>query len=194
MYYTAEHLVEKAKQAEGFIEIPDGYWLCFVRRTNTEGTPGKFNDVVNVMHKEEIVLTSTCTTTPGMPALKGGYRKYNKLGVAVVKANIWMNKAFSFGKHNGRMDALRQVKPVFVHRDGDKDNIAEELGTAKRGMWHTNIHAATYNTLDKIIKIFIRSWSYGCMVWNYRPDYNRMINFTRGQKFTSAIILDEFSI
>lgn len=194
MYYTSKQLIEKAKQAEDYKGIPEGYWLCFIRRNEAEQEPNKFNDVAYLMKGYEIVLESTCTTTPGLPALRGGFKKYNKAGAAVVKSNIWMNDAFSPGLHNGRMKALRQVKDIYVYRDNDMDDIAEQIGNPKLGMWHTNIHAATYDFLSKVRKIFIKGWSYGCIVWNYMPMYKRMIERTKDQKFISAIVLNEFSI
>lgn len=194
MYYTSKQLITKAKQAEDYKGIPEGYWVCFVRINEEDQKPNEFNDVAYLMRGEEIVLTSTCTTTPGLPALRGGFKKYNKAGAAVVKSNVWMNEAFSPGLHNGKMEALRQVKDIYAYRDGDMDDVAEQLGTPKLGMWHTNIHASTYDFMSKIRRLFIKGWSYGCIVWNFMPDYKRMIKLTKKQKFISAIVLDEFSI
>jgi len=194
MYYTAEQLVTKAKEAKDYQGIPEGYWICCVRVNEADQKPNEFNDVLNLMMGESLVMMTTCTTTPGLPALRGGFKKYNKAGAAVVKAGVWMNNAFSPGLHNGRMKALRQVKDIFAHRDNDMDDIAEELGTAKKGMWHTNIHASTYDFLSKIRRLFIKGWSYGCIVCNFMPKYKKMIELTKSQKYISAIVLKEFSI
>ena len=145
MYYTESQIIQKVKQLEGYQGIPQEYWLCFIRINEADQKPNEFNDVVYLMKGQKIVLTSTCTTTPGLPALRGGFRKYNKAGAAVLKANIWMNKSFSSGLHNGRMKCLRQVKDLYAYRDNDLDDVAEQLGKPTLGMWHTNIHAATYD-------------------------------------------------
>lgn len=194
MYYTSEQIIAKVKEAEGFEKIPEGYWICCIRMNEYDRIPDHFNDTLNLMKGNQIVITTTCTTVPGLPALRGGFKKYNKAGAAVIKAGIWMYNAFAPGLHNGKMKALRQVKDIYVYRDSDMDNIAEELGSAKKGMWHTNIHAATYDFLSKIRKVFIKGWSYGCIVCNFMPEYKILIKLTENQKSISAIVLDEFSI
>lgn len=197
MYYTAKQLIAKAKESEGYEGIPEGYWICCIRMNEEDRKPNQFNDVLNLMEGSRLVLSTTCTTVPGLPALKGGFRRYNKKGAAVAKSNVWMIDAFSPGYHFGssnQMKALRQVKDIFAYRDGDMDDIAEQLGTPVLGMWNTNIHASTYNILNKIRRLLIKGWSYGCIVCNYRPEYNTMIKLTEDQKFISAIVLDEFSL
>ena len=194
MYYSAEHLVAKAKQVEDYKSIPEEYWICCIRVNEADQKPNEFNDTLHLMKGEQLVMTTTCTTTPGLPALRGGFKKYNKAGAAVVKSDIWMNEAFAPGLHNSRMKALRQVKDIFAHRDNDMDDIAEELGVAKKGMWHTNIHAATYDFLSKLRKLFIKGWSYGCIVCNYMPEYKKMIELTEKQKTISVVVLNEFSV
>lgn len=194
MKYSAKEIVQQAKAAKEYKSIPEGYWIACVRRSVEERKSNQFECILNLMKGEDRILTTTCTTVPGLPALKGGFKDYNKAGAAVVKAGVWMNEAFSPGKHNGTMDALRQVKDVYVHRDNDMDDKAEELGQPVKGMWNTNIHASTYNFLEKAKKLLINGWSYGCIVCNYMPEYKIMIDLTKRQKYISAIVLDEFSI
>lgn len=194
MIYQDKHLIEKAKQSEGFKEIPKGYWILCIRKNLDDQKPNEFNDICYLMQGDFSVFWTTCTTVPGLPALKGGFRKYNNKGAAVLKANIWMNNAFKGGLHSGRMKALRQVEPVYTYRDGDNDSKAEQLGKPILGMWYTNFHASTYKWADKIIRKFIGHWSYGCMVCNNRQDYNKIIEKTYSQPRTTILILDEFSV
>ena len=194
MIYTDEQLITKAVTAEGFISIPQDYWVLCIRKNLDDQKPNEFNDIAYLMHGGKAVFWTTCTTVPGLPALKGGYKKYNNKGAAVLKANIWMNDCFNGGLHSGRMKALRQVKPVYTYRDGDGDSKAEQLGKPILGMWYTNFHASTYKWADTIIRKWIGHWSYGCMVCNNRQDYNKIIESTYNQSSVSILILDEFSV
>ena len=193
MYYTSEQIITVAKRQEGFTHIPQGYWLAYIRRNLHDQKPNEFNDVCHLMHGEKLVHSQTCTTVPGLPALKGGYKKYNKYGAAIIASGVWMYDAFNYGLHNGRMPALRQVKDIWIYRDGDMDNKAEQIGNRVKGMWHTNIHGVTYNFLSNIVRKFIGQWSYGCIVHNVNKDYRKMINLTK-EELVSVIIIDEFGV
>lgn len=194
MYYSAEEIVEMAKRAEGYISIPKDYWLAPIRRNEKDQKADEFNDVVNLMFGDKLIMTTTCTTTPGLPALRGGFKKYNAKGAAVVASDVWMYDAFGYGLHSGKMPCLRQKKNIYAYRDGDGDSIAEQNGVRYLGMWNTNFHAATYNMFDTLLRKIIGAWSYGCIVCNYRPEYNRIIELTKNQKAVSMVIIPEFSV
>jgi hypothetical protein len=146
------------------------------------------------MHGRKLITSTTCTTTPGLPALQGGFKKYNSQGAAVVCANVWMYNAFSYGLHSGKMRCLREVKPILTTRDGNMNSVAEEYGKRHLGMWYTNFHAASYKYLDTIVRKWIGHWSYGCIVCNNRVEYDKIIDLTMSQKGVSMIILNEFSV
>ena len=194
MYYTQEQLVERAKQMEGFVSIPNDYWICFVRMNLDDQKTNEFNDVANIMHGTNLIFSTTCTTVPGLPALKGGYKRYNKNGACVLKADIWMNDSFAYGLHNGKMECLREVEKLWSTRDGNGNNKAEEYGSYSFGMWATNIHCASYNLFVDFVRKLIGEWSYGCLVFNVNKLYRKMISLCKSQKRVSAIILNEFSI
>ena len=191
MYYTAEQLVHFAKLAEGFKEIPAGYWLAGIRAIDQK--PNQFNCVVNLMEGERLVMETTCTTVPGLPALKGGFRKYNSKGAAVVCSNIWMYNAFKKGKHAGRMWCLRMVKKVWSTRDGNLNDTAEEYGKRTFANVACNFHAADWNKWTKIVRFLIGHWSYGCIVCNNRQEYNKILEIV-GDESVSMVILNEPSI
>ena len=193
MYYTAEEIVAKAKQAEGYEEIPNDYWLCFVRRNEEDRKPDTFNGRVYLMCGERLVMETTCTTVPGTKGLLN-FQKYNKKGSAVLKSDIWLYDTFSPGLHKGKLEALRQVKKAYTYRDNDRDVVAEELGTPVKGLYYTNIHLSSYNIFSKVVKKFIGLWSVGCLVLNNPKDYREIIRSTKKQKYVTAIILKEFSI
>lgn len=194
MIYSAKEIIERAKQVEGYTHIPKDYWLAPIRVEQSKQKPNEFNDIANLMHNDKLVMTTTCTTTPGLPALKGGFKKYNSKGAAVVCADLWMYDSFAYGLHSGRMPALREVKNIWVTRDGDLDSLAEEQGQRYYGMWNTNFHAATYNFADTLLRKIIGAWSYGCMVCNYRPEYNKIIELCKPQKSVSIVVLNEFPV
>jgi len=197
MYYSAEQLITMAKRAEGFTHIPTDYWNLYVRKNLDDQKPNEFNDVHYLMKGEEIVMDQTCTTVPGLPALKGGYKKYNKHGAAIIASNIWMYDAFKSGLHNGKMKCLRQVKPIFIYRDGDMDNKPEQIGPRVKGKWATNIHSVTYNlaynAIKKLVLKLIGEWSYGCLVHNNVAGYVHFLDIVGDQEI-STLILDEFSV
>ena len=194
MYYNSKQLTERASQMEGFISIPEGPWICLVRMNSFDQKPNEFNDVAHIMDGKNLVFSTSCTTVPGLPALLGGYKRYNKKGACVLKADIWMNDSFAFGLHNGKMECLRQVENLWSTRDGNGNNKAEEYGPYSLGMWNTNIHAASYKLLVDFFRKLIGQWSYGCLVFNDNKPYMRMINIFRKKKRVSAIILNEFSV
>lgn len=194
MYYTDKQLIDRAKQVEGFEKIPSGVWLLFVRASEDSQKPNEFNDVAYIMLGERSIHETTCTTVPGLPALQGGYKRYNIKGACVLKADKWMHNAFKYGKHAGRMPALRQVKKLWSYRDGDGDSRAEQLGLPSFGMWHTNIHAAKWNIWADFVVKLIGHWSYGCIVYNRTKDYRYMLSATKDLPDVTALILNEFSI
>lgn len=194
MYYSDEQLIERASQMEGFVSIPNDYWLIFIRINLDDQKPNEFNDVCYLMKGTKSLFNTTCTTVPGLPALKGGYKRYNKNGACVLKADIWLNDSFAFGLHNSKMECLRQVENLWSTRDGNGNDKAEEVGPYSFGMWNTNIHCATYKIWLDFVRKLIGQWSYGCIVLNSTKEYRELIKLCKPQKRVSAIILNEFSI
>ena len=193
MYYTGNEISARVKQVAGRSLPQQEIWLCFIRKSPDEQKPNQFNDLAYVMKGNKIIGEYTCTTVPGLPALQGGYRKYNKKGAAVICADTWMEKAFKKGLHNGKMKCLRQVKPIWTTRDGNGNAIAEEYGKKEYGRWYTNIHGSTYNRLSKLIRKFVGQWSYGCIVFNNNVEYYKFLDQV-GDQAVSAIVLNEFSV
>ena len=145
------------------------------------------------MKGRELIMITTCTTVPGLPALKGGFKKYNSKGAAVVCENIWMYNAFKKGLHAGRMLCLRMIKKVWSTRDGNLNSIAEEYGEKTFANVACNFHAADWKRFSKIVRFFIGHWSYGCIVCNNRQEYNEILDIV-GDLPVSIVIIPEFSI
>ena len=194
MYYTAEQIVEMASRAEGFEYIPEDYWIAPIRSNVTDREANKFACVANLMKGDKLIMTTTCTTVPGTPALLGGFKKYNSKGAAIVCANKWMYNSFKYGLHAGRMKALRMIKAVCNTRDGNYNKKAEEYGKEYFSNVACNFHAADWNYASKLVKFLIGHWSYGCIVCNNRKEYNKIIELCKNQQSVSIVIIPEFSV
>jgi len=195
--YTTVELIKQAKLTRGFRHIPEEKWLLFVR--SNEDTPNVFDDKCYEMFGESCVGVHSCTTNPGVPSLLGGFRKYKKSGAAVVGSDQWMYNKFAYGLHNGRMPALRLVRPIYVYRDGNLDKkIDESPEGLEHGNFNTNIHANNYDMKSKVIRWVIGGWSAGCLVFNNIPKYKRLVDYFKklkasGEQSTvTALIISEF--
>ena len=167
--------------------------------SSNEDTPNIFDDKGYRFNENNVCdLVFTLTTNGGRNALKGGFKKYNKNGMAVIKTDQVMLDAFSYGYHNSKMPSLKQVKDIYYHRDGNLDDKTDEEGVVYRDNYSTNFHANSYNMLSKVMRWFINGWSYGCMVCNDIPKYSEMmkrfkkLKKTGKQKYVTIILLKEF--
>lgn len=195
MYYVASELVERVKQLKDYKGIPKGYWIIGIR--NPEDHPDKFDDMFYLMKDEELIYETTGTTNPGLPILKGGFKKYNKDGAAVVESDRIYYGVWQYGLHLGYMPALKQTGGnITVWRDGDSDHLSEEQGKKTTGMYGINFHTATKSYLGNIIKNLIGGWSAGCQVCNNTKEYMQIINTIKNskQKNITYCLLKEFSI
>lgn len=191
--YTDVQLLEKVKSIPGFTSIPKDYWILAVR--SNEDTFDVFDDKYYLFKGEEFILVSTCTTNPGGPSLLGGWKKYNKLGAAVIKADEWYYEVYKYGLHNSRMQALKQIGTMKYYRDGDNDKEVDTKGEIFTGKFSTNFHFNSYNVFEKIklaTKSNIGDWSHGCIVANVQEPYQRTIDLTRGQASVSLCLINEF--
>lgn len=191
--YTTKELLKYVKELPSFEGYPAGYWLLAVR--SNEDLFDIFDDKVYFFKGTTFILVTSCTTNPGGPSLLGGWKKYNKLGAAVIKSNEWYYEGLKYGLHNGKMPALRQVKNFKYYRDGNNDKKVDEVGTIYEAIYNTNFHFNSYNVFDKVknaVKSLIGEWSAGCIVCNEEDDYEEIINLTRNQKSVGLCLIKEF--
>lgn len=195
MYYSADQLITMMSRAKDFIKVPDDYHIIGVRANEEDRKLNKFSCTFHLMHGSKLVLSTSGTTVCGKPALKGGFKRFNSKGVAVLMANRVYNGVWIFGKHRGWMEALRQLgSSVWVFRDGDLDDLAEETGKPEKGFFGINFHTASKNYFKNLVVKFINGWSYGCQVANRTRDYRRILKLCKPQKRVTYTLLDEFSI
>lgn len=183
-----DKILKRVKELKSFKHIPSDYWLCGIRSKGDK--PNEFDDKIYLFRGTELILATTGTTNPGIPALKN-FDKVNKLGAAVVKSDEWYYDLWSPGLHKGKMRALRQVKPILFYRDNNRNDKSEEVGTLYKDYIGINFHTSSYNTNHAIYKS-IGEWSYGCQVCNNIKDYYTIIDKTKHQKAISYVLLKEF--
>lgn len=194
MHYLGEELIARVKQLQDFKSIPADHWIIGIR--NPEDNPDKFDDMFYLMKGEELILETTGTTNAGVKVLKGGFRKYNKDGAAVLEADRIYYRVWKYGKHLGKIPALKQLgAKVTIWRDGDLDNKSEEKGKKTSGYYGINFHPDQHNinAADKKSDN-IGGWSAGCQVCNKIEDYREIIALTKDQDRVSYCLLNEFSI
>ena len=188
--YSDSQLLERVKSIKSFKGIPEGYWILGVR--SNEDQPNKFDDKFYIWNGEKFITMTSGTTNPGTPILESGFLKYNKVGAAVVKSDEWYYGVWKYGLHKGKMPALLQVGKIKVHRDGDKDKKAEELGAPIEGYYGINFHTNTWNLDSKEIKENIGEWSAGCQVANNVEKYSMIINMLKKQHNITYCLINEF--
>jgi hypothetical protein len=191
--YTDKELLDRVKSLPGFKSIPESLWLIGVR--SKADLPDEFDDKFYLYKGEQFIMMATGTTHPGASILRGGYKSYNPLGAAIVKADKWYYNLWMYGKHKKRMNALVQIgAPITVFRDGDGDLKSEELGKEVDGYFGINFHANTYDMEKTTIREKIEGWSAGCQVVNDTQKYVLMMQFFAQQsgKKVSYCLLKEF--
>jgi hypothetical protein len=125
-------------------------------RTN-DNKANSFNDLMILFWKyggHWNSMTFPITTDPGI------YWRENPMnikGTAVLKTGQYRGM-WSIGKHQGRYDALRQVKPCTVYRDNNKDNKIDTDGETDTGLFGINHHKAGKSSTQ------VDKWSAGCQV------------------------------
>ena len=188
--YTDKEILDRIKSLPSFKTLPTKKFIVGFR--SNEDAPNKFDDKFYMFEGEKFIDVAPGTTNPGTPVLQGGFLKYNKVGAAVVKADTWYYDVWAYGLHMGKMPALRQVGPITVFRDGDKDGKSEELGAPITGLYGINFHAATYNNFFRGIQENIGEWSAGCQVVNDKQKHLKWIEMLKAQSRVSYVLLNEF--
>jgi len=192
--YTDKELLDKVENLKSFKEFPKGYWILAVR--SKADKPNKFDDKFYIYKEKEFITVTTGTTNPGTSILKGGFKRYNRVGAAVVKSNEWYYNIYKYGLHRGKMPALRQSsrKPILYYRDGDMDGKSEEKGKIESGVIYTNFHGSTYHRGSLLERDNINGWSAGCLVCNKNAEYEAIIKRLKDskQKYFTLCLIKEF--
>jgi hypothetical protein len=198
--YKDSELLDRVKKLASFKEIPKGRWILGVR--SKEDIPNYFDDKFYEFQGEKFIRVVTGTTNPGASILKGGYKRYNTIGAAVVEADRWYYNVWKFGLHKGKMPALLQTgAQISVYRDGDGDGKSEQYGKPIMGWYGINYHTNTYDFSLASLKMTqqqIDGWSAGCQVINQREAYVEQMSWYQGmaksklQETVTYCLINEF--
>jgi hypothetical protein len=176
--YTDKQLLDRVKGLKSYKSIPSDMWLLFVR-SNEDGN-NIFDDKCYIFKGSAFQYVTSCTTNKG-----------NK-GTAVMEADQWNYDSYAYGKHRGKMEALRQIKGVPYRRDYTKDGKTNPTTAVMTDLIFLNIHGATYNKGSQQVATQIGGWSEGCLVLNNNPEYERMVKMAKDQPRVSIVLLNEF--
>ncbi len=204
--YTDEQLLERIKKTPGFKGFPTGRWIVGVRSNEDESNiyDDKFyvyeGDDTGLTERQKFITVLTGTTHPGLDILKGGFLRFNRKGAAVLAADRCYYDMWRYIYRTSRGHELRQVNPVTVYRDGDKDGKAEEIGTPIVGLYGINFHTNTFKWYNNVIRWTIGAWSAGCQVTNQRDKFLELLLWFKkakangSQKYVTYFLLNEFEV
>lgn len=127
------------------------------------------------------------TTDPGLYYLN---HPSNTHGTAILKAGQYRS-AYQIGLHRNRYTALKQVKPVTVIRDSDRDGMLDlSAGKEQTGIFGINIHRASAHSESPLVN----RWSAGCQVIADPNNFNELIDVCKkaqtywGSSFTYTLL------
>ena len=138
----------------------------------------KFDDIIGVAYINERGDTTLRvwqgTTDPGAYWLT---RPMNPQGTFILAPGQHKN-CYEVGQHQGKYEALVQVKAVTGYRDNDRDNIIGKMDRKGRikyesehmvtGTYGINIHRSNPYTKSYVVD----KWSAGCQVFESARDYD----------------------
>lgn len=192
MIYSKEK-IEAAIKAKGYkwFEGEKDYDLNIVGVRNSDTglkVTNLFDDVLTVSFKigEEWIYKEWAATTD--PGKKAALQHSNPNGVARLVPNQYRG-SHAIGLHKGQYEALRQVKPVVVYRDSNKDLTFDEKRT-QSGLFGINIHRSNPKTESQ----FVENWSEGCQVFKKAKDFAEFMAIAKsaskiwGNGFTYTLI------
>ena len=194
--YTDKQLIDRVKSLHNYGIIPEGYWILGVR--SNEDTPNVYDDKFYIFKGEKNVDVLTGTTNCGTPALKGGYKKYNKHGAFVLKSDYWHRNMWKYVYRTSRGHELRQVHAVTGYRDGNNNDKSEEIGDPVTGYFGINFHTNTFKWYNAYISWIIGWNSAGCQVTNDRIKYLKWLNVFKDrlksdeQRYITYCLINEF--
>jgi len=126
--------------------------------------PNQFDDLIILWWKYKGLWSMrkfAATTDPGLYYLNN---PLSPQGTAIMREGQHVGM-WGIGLHQGKYEALKQVKPITVTRDYNKDNKLDfESGRTETGMFGINCHRANANGNS----IQVDRWSAGCQVLQNR--------------------------
>ena len=199
MNCTTREQIETSVKAKGYKWFENGDYnlnIVGIRNSETlEEVTNKFDDCMTVSYKVEGLWNRhcfSCTTDPGKYWTEN---LLNEDGVAILKENQYRS-TYQIGLHQGKYQALKQVKPVEVYRDDNLDNCYDlNESSVQEGMFGINIHRAT--SYEGATSTQIDKWSAGCQVIASNDDFALFMEIVNkaadvwGNSFTYTLIISD---
>jgi len=160
--------IKSVLKEQGYEVYVKPYQLNIVGLRNRSTVANRFDDEIHVFYKDNNNNWNHHvyfgTTDPGTFWLRNP--SYSQ-GTAILAQGQYKN-AYALGLHRGKYKALKQVKPVTVIRDYDRDAFLDfDNGTKQTGMFGINIHRAESTGTTK----YIDQYSAGCQVFQNANDF-----------------------
>ena len=185
--------VELAVKSKGYVWFEDtnnkGYDVNIVGIRNSETgdkVTNVFDDYLTLSYKvdgEWKFHIWAATTDPGT---KGILETKNKSGIARLVEGQYRG-SHTIRLHQGKYEALGQVKNVKVYRDANRDMKYDE-NKIEEGIFGINIHHAGADST------YVNDWSMGCQVFKKTKDFEEFMSICRkakgihGNSFTYTLI------
>ena len=160
--YSLNDIID-VMEKKGYVVFSDdskNFNLNIVGIRNEDETANTFNDYMVIFWKyrgQWHQFAFSITTDPGV------YWRENPInvnGTAILKPGQYRGM-WQLGKHQGKYEALKQVKPVTVYRDKNK-NLVLDKGDEETGLFGINHHRATAK--KDFTSTQVDKWSAGCQV------------------------------
>jgi hypothetical protein len=169
--------IESAVKAKGYVWFNDdankSYDVNIVGVRNL--LPGRkvtnlFDDKMTLSYKDETGVWKfhewDITTDPGTKAMK---EFHNPVGVFRLIPGQYRGM-WAIGLHQGKYEAMRQVKPCKGWRDKNKDMIFDETLIVE-GVFGINGHRSNPKTQSE----YVENWSEGCQVFKRLKDFKEFM-------------------
>ena len=191
--YTREQ-IQAALTAKGYVYFEDAANKTYdvnivgIRNSSTGNkVTNLFDDIITISFKDEngnwVYKEWMNTTEPG----KKGVMEYHNAGGVARLVEGQYRGSHAVGLHQGKYEALRQVKPLKVYRDINKDLIFDE-NKITEGVYGINIHKAGQDST------WVENWSEGCQVFKRVKDFDEFMKIVKkskkihGNSFTYTLI------
>ena len=192
MSYTREQ-VETALKSKGYVYFEDvnnkGFDVNIVgiRNSSTgQKVTNAFDDHITLSYKENGEWKFHIWSATTDPGKKGVLEYHNVAGVARLVEGQYRG-SHTIRLHQGKYEALGQVKNVKVYRDANKDLNYDET-KIQEGLFGINIHKAGADST------YVENWSEGCTVFKRSADFEEFMKICRksrdihGNSFTYTVI------
>lgn len=182
------HRIISVMKAKGYRIYRGGRHDLNIVGIRSSARPNRFDDLITVFsfHNGWLFWVFPATTDPGAYYLE---QPINEDGTAILAPGQYRS-AYAIGKHRGQYDALKQVRPVTVFRDKNRDRQVDTDQLTATGLFGINIHRAAKAGEPESVDRF----SAGCQVIQNPDDFDIFMAMARaganafGNAFTYTLL------